>query len=55
MDLKFGVVACPPVGQSSRRLSHQHIDVVLYDYDTTRIVAAIELNDVSHDQLDRRT
>jgi hypothetical protein len=37
-----------------RRLSQKHVDFVLYEQDTTRIVAAIELDDASHEQPDRR-
>jgi hypothetical protein len=36
-----------------RRLSQKHVDFVLYDLQTTRIVAVVELDDRSHDSIDR--
>lgn len=50
------VVQCPSQlwnQAPGRRLSQKHIDFVLYDYNTTRIVAAIELDDSSHDRPQR--
>lgn len=51
------VVQCPTYlwdRAPGRRLSQKHIDFVLYDYNSTRIVAAIELDDASHQQPHRR-
>jgi hypothetical protein len=51
------VVKCPndlwdePEG---RRVSQKHVDFVLYDPWTTAIVAAVELDDRSHDEPERR-
>lgn len=51
------VVTCPrrlwdtPVG---RRISQKHLDFLLIDPETTSLVAAIELNDRSHERADRQ-
>lgn len=37
-----------------RRLSQKHIDFVLYDFETTRLVAAIELDDATHNAPERQ-
>ena len=51
------VVRCPDHLWSSapgRRLAQKHVDFVLYEHRTTRILAAIELDDSSHEKPDRR-
>jgi hypothetical protein len=51
------VVQCPAhlwEQAPGRRLSQKHIDFVLYDSSTTRIVVAIELDDSSHQEPRRR-
>lgn len=51
------VVRCPPdlwAQAPGRRLSQKHLDFVLYEKDTTRIIAAIELDDASHKRPSRR-
>src|SRR5688572_30487420 len=51
------IVKCPdelwetPHG---RRLCQKHIDFVLYERTTARIIGAIELDDASHDSPDRK-
>ncbi len=66
--LPSGVVACPkvrlrdvievPVGERSRaaggRIACKHLDFVLIEAGTSRILAAVELDDRSHDRADRR-
>lgn len=37
-----------------RRLSQKHLDFILYDAQTTRIVAVIELDDRTHERPERR-
>jgi hypothetical protein len=51
------IVRCPPrlwETAYGRRLSQKHVDFVLYDSFSTRIVAAIELDDRSHDRPERQ-
>ncbi len=51
------IVKCPDHLWDSihgRRLCQKHVDFVLYDRWSTRIVAVIELDDRSHDAADRR-
>jgi len=51
------IIHCPPRLWNTahgRRLSQKHIDFVLYDSLSTRIVAAIELDDRSHQWPERR-
>ena len=37
-----------------RRISQKHLDFVLYDRTDARVIAAVELDDRSHDRRDRR-
>lgn len=51
------IVHCPEEHWESvhgRRLSQKHLDFVLYDRYTSQIVAAVELDDRSHDRPERR-
>jgi Protein of unknown function (DUF2726) len=51
------VLSCPPElwdAAHGRRISQKHVDFVLYDPLTARIVAAVELDDRTHEQRDRR-
>lgn len=51
------IVKCPDhlwETAHGRRLSQKHVDFVLYDLETTRIVAVIELDDRSHDRIERQ-
>src|SRR5437868_914199 len=51
------VVICPPDLWDSAhgwRISQKHLDFVLYDRLTARTVAAVELDDRTHEQHDRR-
>jgi hypothetical protein len=51
------VVRCPPElweTAHGRRLSQKHLDFVLYDRFTTVVLAAVELDDRSHDRPERR-
>ena len=40
-------------GKYGRKIAQKHLDFVLVTPKTTRVVAAIELNDASHDMADR--
>jgi len=51
------VLCCPPELWETPhgwRISQKHLDFVLYDRVSARIVAAIELDDRTHNQRDRR-
>ena len=50
------VLTCPPdlwETPHGQRISQKHLDFVLYDRATARIVAAVELDDRSHELRDR--
>src|SRR5688572_15433710 len=51
------VVHCPRKLWNSphgRRISQKHLDFIVYDRSNAEIIAAIELDDRSHDRSDRR-
>jgi hypothetical protein len=51
------VVTCPPDMWDTPhgwRISQKHLDFILYDQLTARTIAAVELDDRSHEQRDRR-
>jgi hypothetical protein len=51
------VLHCPPDlwdAPHGRRLAQKHVDFVIYDWQTTAIVAVVELDDRSHARAERR-
>ena len=49
------VITCPETRRAARnRISQKHLDFVLYDEQTTRIVLAIELDDRTHERPERQ-
>jgi hypothetical protein len=51
------VIRCPEnlwTSPHGRRLSQKHVDFVLYARESGRIVAAVELDDKTHERLERR-
>jgi hypothetical protein len=51
------VVTCPPEMWDTPhgwRISQKHLDFILYDQLTARTIAAVELDDRTHEQRDRR-
>lgn len=60
--VRLGDVIDTPTGMQARerriawnRIAAKHLDFVLVDEETSRILAAIELDDRSHERADRRT